>query len=106
MACAIFTEQIPNVWELRKEQFKTAPVHFAVAIYSKYQGPSGETMSGWVVSQEQSLYQFKSHLSNTVLQAFRFLPKKDRSEYELAAALMKKKVYICGYRRALWNWIS
>ena len=46
-------------------------------------------VAGW--SPEQSLYQFKSHLSKTALQAFRFLLKKDKSEYELAVAAMKKR---------------
>ena len=46
-------------------------------------------VAGW--SPEQSLYQFKSHLSKIALQAFRFLPKKDKSGYELAVAAMKKR---------------
>ena len=46
-------------------------------------------VAGW--SPEQSLYQFKCHLSKTALQAFRLLPKKDLAEYKLALAAMKNK---------------
>ena len=61
-------------------------------------------MAGW--SPEQSLYQFKCHLSKTALQAFRLFSKEDRANYALALAAMKKEIHLHRHRRASWNGIS
>ena len=46
-------------------------------------------VAGW--SPEQSLYQLKCHLTRTALQAFRLLPKEEKSDYNRAVAAMKKR---------------
>ena len=46
-------------------------------------------VAGW--SPEQSLYQLKCHLTQTALQAFRLLPKEDKTDYSRAVAAMKKR---------------
>ena len=46
-------------------------------------------VAGW--SPEQSLYQFKCHLSKTALQAFHLFSKEDRANYASALTAMKKR---------------